>query len=310
MNSFINLNFAFLKGINSAKFFVGEFSKNLLAKIRNNKMESHELREYLFDFAEFSNVFALEIEKLANLAEQENWKPNKITRPAPTEKDNFYSLSREHPILASYILNVHKRIVRDEKEKFFINSSGTSACFNTGLLTPLGEDIFMVFEKSSQSSQKYWKFYRFMERSNRSLVNLGENLPEMCEFGKNPKDLVFNAKADIVPDFDHILNDHPERYPVEFRNYTNREKRNNLSGAINESKEMAKRNFNIAVPQYFSGNVQLLLPLYLIHDTPDLAIVLERYNDLVYRANTVLPLDWAYNNARVIKKPDADWLQV
>lgn len=299
----------FFTRVNSLKFNTSEFFKNIIAKVKGEKMGARDLKEYLFDFAEFSNVFAIEISKLANLAEREAWKPNKVTMPSSSEKDNFYSLSREHPVLASYILNIHKRTVRDEKEKFFINSDESYACINTGLTTTLREDIFMVFEKST-SSYKYWKFYGFLERSHRLLVNLGENLPEMCDFGKNPKDLIFNVKADIVPDFEHILNDHPERYPVEFRNYTNREKRNNLSGAINDSKEMAKRNFNIAVPQYFSGSVQLLLPLYLVHDTPDLAIVLERTNDLVYRANTVLPLDWAYNNARNIKKPDADWLQV
>ncbi|MFZ6029856.1 MAG: DUF3825 domain-containing protein [Chloroflexota bacterium] len=273
-------------------------------------MDAHGLHENLFDFADFAG-FEAKISYLANnLAEIESWKPSSITLPLSSERDNFYSLSRDHPILASYILNMHKRIVRDERDKFFINSDESYACWNTGLLTRLKEDIFIVFEKNPTTySRKYWKFYKFLERSNRFLVNIGENLPEMCDFGKNPKDLVFNVKADIVPDLEHILNDHPERYQEGFRSQHERLKRNALAGAIADAKERAKRNFNIAVPQYFSGNIQLLLPLYLTKDTPDLALVLERSNDIVYRANTVLPLDWAYNNARVIKKPDVDWLQ-
>ena len=41
----------------------------------------------------------------------------------------------------------------------------------------------------------------------------------------------------------------------------------------------------------------------------DLALVVER-EERAYRVFTVLPLDRAYNNARLIAKPETDWLPV
>jgi hypothetical protein len=69
------------------------------------------------------------------------------------------------------------------------------------------------------------------------------------------------------------------------------------------------------VPQYFwdknasSGSLQLLLPLCLEdRSRVDLALVIDR-NGNVYSGDTVLTIDLAYNNARLLAKPDTEWLQ-
>lgn len=64
----------------------------------------------------------------------------------------------------------------------------------------------------------------------------------------------------------------------------------------------------MAVPQYFEGKVQLLLPLCLhFDDIPDLALVVTKVGN-VYQCHTCLTLDMAYNNARLIAKPESNWL--
>lgn len=81
-----------------------------------------------------------------------------------------------------------------------------------------------------------------------------------------------------------------------------------LRGAIEDAKRRAKRNYKTAVPQFFEGRIQHLLPLCLQQrNRADLALVVGRTGD-VYLARTVLPLDWAYNNARLIARPDNEWL--
>ena len=53
---------------------------------------------------------------------------------------------------------------------------------------------------------------------------------------------------------------------------------------------------------------QLLIPLCLAaQDVADLAIVVEDYGNM-YRASTCLTLDQAMNNARLLARPDRDWL--
>lgn len=58
-----------------------------------------------------------------------------------------------------------------------------------------------------------------------------------------------------------------------------------------------------------TGSVSLLLPLRLVHShRVDLALVLGPFGEKRYAAWTVMPLDWAYRSARLIKAPSADWL--
>lgn len=84
--------------------------------------------------------------------------------------------------------------------------------------------------------------------------------------------------------------------------------RNLLDGSISRSLRLAKRSYRVAVPQYYRGKVQLLLPLYLRSGLDvDLALTLELHNDR-YRAATVLLPDWAYTHARLLTRPNSEWL--
>lgn len=81
-----------------------------------------------------------------------------------------------------------------------------------------------------------------------------------------------------------------------------------INGAIDIMKKKVSANYKIAVPQYFDGQIQLLLSLCLINDNqPDLALTLTKKNGY-YQGHTCLTLDMAYNNARLIAKPESTWL--
>lgn len=81
-----------------------------------------------------------------------------------------------------------------------------------------------------------------------------------------------------------------------------------LDGAIAHSIRLAKRSYRVAVPQHYRGDIQLLLPLYLRDPSrADLALALERHGDW-YRAATVLYPDWAYRHARLLSRPNSEWL--
>jgi hypothetical protein len=56
--------------------------------------------------------------------------------------------------------------------------------------------------------------------------------------------------------------------------------------------------------------MSLLLPLALVdEDQIDLALVVERKQSGAYQGQTVLPLAMAYNNSRLVTRPDSDWLK-
>jgi len=54
-----------------------------------------------------------------------------------------------------------------------------------------------------------------------------------------------------------------------------------------------------------------LIPIYLTNaETPDLALALSREeNSRRYIGRTCLTMEMAYNNARLIVRPDSDWLK-
>ena len=70
-------------------------------------------------------------------------------------------------------------------------------------------------------------------------------------------------------------------------------------------------NYKTAIPVYFpsSEEISLLLPLSLVNEEKiDVALVLEATQSGAYIAHTILTLKMAYNNARLIAKPDSSWL--
>lgn len=87
---------------------------------------------------------------------------------------------------------------------------------------------------------------------------------------------------------------------------------NELKGAYDTTLTRCKANFRTATPQFFKGGLQLLLPITLSPSTtPNLALTVEQegqFPHIHYRASTMLKMEWAYNNARLVAKPEADWL--
>ena len=189
------------------------------------------------------------------------------------------------------------------------------AAFNTGLVTSNQEAIFCFFEKNRatkpDSSPYYFKY--FMKISDaRLLSHFGNELPETANFFEKPELLILNPKYKIVPDIEHIIMDNKDRFPIHLQQADNSEMRRQVHGAIEDVTKKVRTNYKIAIPQYYGGKIQLLLPLCLTSGStnPDLALVIDKVTGQdIYSARTCLTLKMAYNNARLIVKPQSDWLQ-
>ena len=59
----------------------------------------------------------------------------------------------------------------------------------------------------------------------------------------------------------------------------------------------------MAGAQFYDGRIQLLLPLSLTVDKPELALTIQR-EDGFYAARTCFTLEMTYNNARLICHPE------
>lgn len=87
--------------------------------------------------------------------------------------------------------------------------------------------------------------------------------------------------------------------------------KNRLDDARDLAVKRTKWNFKTAIPSYYprEDEVSLLLPLCLVDDqNVDVALVVSRHPSGVYQGQTIYPLDWAYEHARLVCRPDSDWL--
>lgn len=108
--------------------------------------------------------------------------------------------------------------------------------------------------------------------------------------------------------FKHILEDEDNKKRIPESILCSKNAYSIFKGAIDTMVKKVTANYKIAVPQYYDGKIQLLLPLCLADDEiPDLALVVTKRNN-VYQGHTCLTMEMAYNNARLIAKPESNWL--
>lgn len=263
------------------------------------KNDMYELCEYLYDFAQIPSFPAV-INTLKELVEEEDWTYHFVEECAE---------STRYPILENYIKNTYKRIAMEKKIAY--SKDKKYCCFDTGLISRIqGESVYMVFsENTNPNIDCFWHFYKFL-RQGEYEVNKFERLPEMAFYWEEPAKLMYDTRKELVVNVEHILSDNKCRFPSPYNTMDDYQLKMIVNGCIELTKRKLKRNYKIAIPQYFfsANTVQLLIPLCLSSPSKaDLAIVVEDYGTM-YRASTCLTLDMAINNARLLAKPDRDWL--
>lgn len=234
------------------------------------------------------------LEELANMAIPEKW------------NYNYYQSRQQHPILKSYVEKTYERL----KEEGKVIYSHGRVLFNTGLINRYFKEIYVTGECDAEYPQRIVNARPVLE-SDRSLLEVfGNERPALATFFTNITDVVFDPKLEVQTDDIHIIDDNFDRIPAAYQGMKKTQVFALFQAAIEFARIMAKRNYKLIVPQYYMGKIQFLMPIYLSGEfsgPPDFALVLEKMGN-IYRGNTILTLDMAYQNARLIAKPDTTWL--
>lgn len=216
---------------------------------------------------------------LSELAAKEEW--SSITYP-------------DKKILTNYMVHTYKKL--SSEKNIVINKE--YALFNTGLFTEFYQPIYAYNDKN------VLQFLTSYELGN---MNISER-PPRANYFEDPSLLLFDWHYEININYKHILKDidNLDRIPEKLKDSKNI--LNNLNGSIETMKKKVSANYKLAIPQYYEGKIQLLLPLCLEDDeTPSLALTVTKVGNY-YQGHTCLTLDMAYNNARLIAKPESNWL--
>ena len=264
----------------------------------------------LLCFSEFQDGPAF-LNKLAERAIPETW----------TYKS--YKSGIPHPILRSYIENTFIRL--QHENKVLPDDDKKHVVFNTGLLDRFFHAIYVIADISEKTNQflnphlmsGVSDLAKIQFKINGSIPAKDHELPQKAVYFKDVNEVIFQESYTIDRNFEkynHIVNERRDRFPPAYATTSSDELARALDNAISFAVKLSERNYNFIVPQYRPQDekIQLLMPIYLagsFTNRPDMALVLDiRSEDSLYVPETPLPLDAAYQNARLITKPAEFWL--
>ena len=249
---------------------------------------------------DFGEIWETPFIKLAEKAKSEDWD---FHRP------EFKRAGSSVLIIANYLNYTFIRLQQQSKIRFSIDSS--KACINTGLQTTEGKDLFATFYRNPNAidkAQPDWTLFGYFDAYSDKVRDF-EPLPDIATYIDDPSDLVYDHRLEFEVDFKHILNDNKARLPPVLQG-NSALARNAVEGAVRQLKERLRRNYKLAVPHWYEERIQLLLPLSITDDNAaDVALVAEKdAGRKKYMVRTILTMDMAYLDARIICAPDREWL--
>lgn len=209
--------------------------------------------------------------------------------------------------------------------------------------------LFSKNSPERKSDWIFKSFVFYGEGEGKILVREFEGKPERATYYEKPEELHYDLSwGSPVLDYDHIIVRRADRFPAallqkyisddfEIKDISTLSAKEEYSAYISSLKEHIRNNtdaFNMlknsidnavslalkrvsynpgtAVPMFYPKDncMCLLIPLCLQDNKhEDVALVVKRTNARKYEGATILTLDMAYADARVIARPSRDWLE-
>lgn len=245
----------------------------------------------IYDYMYWGN-YNEQIQVLANKALPEKWSFN-------GKEDNY--------ILKNYLKYTFNKLQDEGK----VIETDTYCVFDTGLFSQYYEPIYAYGEINNRPQDagiRKWYFKGFKDTYELGSLDI-EKFPERADYFFDPTRLVFNWHLRVNKNYKHILDDLNtlQRLPEYIKN--SEMPLDILKGVIDTAIQKVIANYKLAVPHYYQNKIQLLVPLYFSkNNTPDVALVLDLMKNGYYQATTCLSMEMAYMDARLIAKPESNWL--
>ena len=273
------------------KIFDIKMKHDILKKVlslleEKSYMEIIDIYDYMY-----WGDYNLQIQKLAEKALTEKW--------SFEDKDDNY-------ILKNYLKYTFNKLQEEGK----VIETDSYCVFDTGLFSHYYEPIYAygeLYKNPSENTAK-WYFKGFKDTYELGSLDI-EKFPERADYFSDPSRLVFNWHLTVNKNYKHILDDlnTSQRLPDSIKNSDR--PLETLKGVIDTAIQKVIANYKLAVPHYYQNKIQLLVPLcFGKDDNPDVALVLDLMKNGYYQATTCLSMEMAYMDARLIAKPESNWL--
>lgn len=219
----------------------------------------------------------------------------------------------KYEVLFSFFERTFERVKLENK----IEINDDAAAFNTDLGNKFNKDIYAIFKKNHKGDG--WQFDKFADEN-----FVGKAFPKIPEppnyfidvatQERVPSDHLFlDVEKKIFADDTHLFDERRSRFPKSWEGMDDEECVSSFDRLLDRTQRRVRRNFRAAVPFYYPAlrKIQMLLPVTFYPGTAQEethALVVARVG-AGYSVETIMPLSWAYKNARLLAKPDReDWL--
>lgn len=261
--------------------------------ITNNLAQKEDLAVSIYDYMYWGDYNA-QIKSLAEKALPEKWS---------------FEGKDDYSILKNYLNYTFKKLQEESK----VIETNEYCVFNTGLFSHYYKPIYVYGEinlkASDENASQKWFFKGFKDEYELGKLDLETNAPERADYFSDPNRLIFNWHNKVIVNNRHILDDlnTNKRLPDSIKNSDI--PLETLNGVIEKAIEKIKANYKLAVPHYYKNKIQLLVPLcFGKNENPDVALVLDQQKNGNYLATTCLSMEMAYIDARLIARPESNWL--
>ena len=132
----------------------------------------------------------------------------------------YIQSDQSYPILRNYIFYTFDRIFEEQKiTETTSPDGGVFACFNTGLFTPLWEQIYALFVENKKKSinnilyrpNPIWFLSAFVKESD-SRMRKFKSTPSTADYFQEPTDLIYDRRIKLICDKEHILRENRDRF--------------------------------------------------------------------------------------------------
>ena len=261
-----------------------------------------EIREYdekvssLYEYAYCgsSESFDSQIESIALMAEKEIWS---------NREDGNKNILKDYIIdtfARCYKLNIIEKSTNDEW-----------SCFNTGLMTVNGQNIIGIFTKNTKCNKQEWKLVGFKTESDREFLDHFIKVPSVATYVEDNSDYYFDTNKEITLSIDNVLDSNFDSYPEEAKKLGKEVLKSLMMNAFETTKKKVKRNTRLVVPHYNNDKFGYLMPITIpVADNKYVTMALEVEKMALgnYSASTVSTKEKAYSKARLVMKPESNWL--
>lgn len=301
-------------------------TKSNISRLKNNDIS-------IMQWAYFPQGFPEVIQNLKDMALNEKWYYKRQNPAFP------------NPILSNYFKYTFVRLFKEKKIEQRNNFAAFNTGLVNNLYDSIYA-LFQKNKVPDKQEWFFLGFcVAGSEREGKTLSQFFNPLPEKAKYFQSAGEYIYDGQP-IQVDWDHIILEHIERLPIEFierykpkefiledpykktqeqkidyfkkmsdaikaDDYTFRIIKTQIATALDTAIKRANWNYKTAIPMYYPARntTSLLLPIALQDErTIDVALVIEKTLSGNYIGQTILTLEMAYTDARLITRPDSDWL--